>query len=158
MVVFIVIDALRARNLSCHGYPRQTSPNIDNLARQGILCNNAYSCGITTIPSLTSIFSGNYPISHGIVDQTESTILSPRSVERLRESGTIFLPEILKSKTYTVWIEPLQVLQPLQNADDVTLVTDVTDISTVQENKNAKIDIPWGPFLKEQDEPETADS
>ena len=34
-VIIIVIDALRARNLSCYGYPVETSPNIDNLTKQG---------------------------------------------------------------------------------------------------------------------------
>lgn len=36
-IVWIVLDACRAQNLSCYGYNRQTSPNIDNLASSGVL-------------------------------------------------------------------------------------------------------------------------
>ena len=36
-VIFIVMDALRTRNLGCYGYKRNTSPNIDALAKKGVL-------------------------------------------------------------------------------------------------------------------------
>lgn len=35
-VVLITVDALRPDHLGCYGYERDTSPNIDNLARQGV--------------------------------------------------------------------------------------------------------------------------
>lgn len=95
-VVFVIIDALRARNLSCYGYSKPTTPNIDALARQGVLFENAFSCTNVTDSSLTSIFSGKYPINHGIVGhgmRLEDT--------ELRRINTIpFLHEILKSHGY----------------------------------------------------------
>ena len=36
-VLWIVNDASRARNYSCYGYDRKTSPNIDSLAARGVL-------------------------------------------------------------------------------------------------------------------------
>lgn len=92
-IVFIVIDALRARNLGCYGYAKQTSPNIDSLAKEGVLFENAYSCAPYTYPSITSILSGEYPLSHGILGQ-EFKGVGPKP-------GTVFLPEILKSEGYT---------------------------------------------------------
>jgi len=95
-VVFIIIDALRARNLSCYGYPKQTTPNIDALARKGVLFENAFSCTNVTDSSLTSIFSGKYPINHGIVSHGIRL-----QEEQLRKISTIsFLHEILKSHGY----------------------------------------------------------
>ena len=68
-IILIVIDALRAKNLGCYGFKEKISPNIDKLAKNGVLFENAFSCTVVTIPSLTSIFSGMYPISHGIIRQ-----------------------------------------------------------------------------------------
>jgi arylsulfatase A-like enzyme len=98
-IILIVVDALRAKNLSCYGYNKLTSPNIDNLVKNSILFENAYSCATTTYPSLTSIFSGKYPLSHGIIKHNRS--LTSTDIDALNNSGTIFLPEILKHQGYT---------------------------------------------------------
>ena len=95
-VVFIIIDALRARNLSCYGYPKQTTPNIDALARKGVLFEDAFSCTNSTDSSLTSIFSGKYPINHGIVGH--GMRLGEEQLKRI--AGISFLHEILKSHGY----------------------------------------------------------
>ena len=36
-IILIVIDALRARNLGCYGGEAESSPNIDSIAKKGIL-------------------------------------------------------------------------------------------------------------------------
>lgn len=40
-VLLITVDALRADHLSCLGYHRKTTPNIDNLAKSGVLFTQA---------------------------------------------------------------------------------------------------------------------
>lgn len=97
-ILFIVIDALRARNLGCYGYQKETSPNINSLAERAMLFENAYSCATTTHPSLTSIFSGKFPLSHGI--SKHNLELALQDIKKLDETGTVFLPEILKSEGY----------------------------------------------------------
>jgi len=52
-ILFIVVDALRARNLGSYRYSKKNSPNIDNLAAQGALFQNAFSFTNTTDPSVT---------------------------------------------------------------------------------------------------------
>jgi len=65
-IILISLDTLRADHLGIYGYPRDTSPFIDNLARNGILFKNAFSPSSFTIPSHASIFTGKYPSHHSI--------------------------------------------------------------------------------------------
>ncbi|MBA7515597.1 hypothetical protein ES705_07639 [subsurface metagenome] len=89
-IILISIDALRADHLSCYGYHRNTSPNIDRLASQGVLFKNAFSQATWTIPSHTSIFLSQYVWRHK-VDNPD---------KRLGNSFTT-LAEILKDRNYT---------------------------------------------------------
>jgi arylsulfatase A-like enzyme len=67
-VVMIVIDTLRADHLGSYGYSRPTSPNIDALARESCLFENAVSQSSWTGPSIASLFTSMYPSQHGMVD------------------------------------------------------------------------------------------
>jgi len=95
--VFIVIDALRTRNLGCYGYTKPTSPNIDNLARTGVLFERHYSAINTTDPSLTTIFSGKYPVSHGIINHGSQR---KEELATFYASRTVLLPEVLSAQGY----------------------------------------------------------
>ncbi len=64
-VLLFVIDTLRADHLSCYGYFRNTSPNIDQLADEGVLFQDHFAAGVPTGPGFTSIITGMYPINHG---------------------------------------------------------------------------------------------
>ncbi len=65
-VVFVLIDALRADHLSCYGYTRETSPNIDQLAADSTLFENHKSQSGLTVISMTSIFSSRYTLETGL--------------------------------------------------------------------------------------------
>jgi len=65
--VLIAVDMLRADHLSCYGYPRETSPNIDRLAAEGALFQNCMSAFCCTAPSFTSMLTGKLPLNHGVV-------------------------------------------------------------------------------------------
>jgi len=58
---------LRPDHLSCYGYDKKTSPNIDALAKQGVLFTSAFSQAPYTLPSVTSIFTSVYPYSHQVM-------------------------------------------------------------------------------------------
>ena len=98
-IVFIIVDGLRAKNLSCYGYPKLTSPTIDKIAERGVLFENAYACSNHTDPSFTTMFSGKCPISHGIVHHGFD--VTDDEIKELKRTGTIFLPQILKMYGYT---------------------------------------------------------
>jgi membrane-anchored protein YejM (alkaline phosphatase superfamily) len=42
-IIFITIDALRPDHLGCYGYKRDTSPNIDKLAKEGVLFSKCFA-------------------------------------------------------------------------------------------------------------------
>lgn len=64
-VVLIVLDTVRADHLSAYGYHRPTTPNLERLARKGVLFENAISPASWTIPSFGSYFTGLLPHQHG---------------------------------------------------------------------------------------------
>lgn len=57
-VLVIVIDTLRADHLSCYGYPRPTTPNIDVLAQNSVLFENAIAPSSWSLPSHASLVTG----------------------------------------------------------------------------------------------------
>ncbi len=59
-VVLIVVDTLRADHLSTYGYRRPTSPELDKLAKEGVVFENAVSQGSWTVPSMVSMMTGAY--------------------------------------------------------------------------------------------------
>jgi len=65
-VLFITIDALRSDHLSCYGYKRDTSFNIDRLAKEGVLFRKAIAQGGVTRTSVPSILTSMYPKNHGV--------------------------------------------------------------------------------------------
>ena len=67
-ILLISIDTCRADHLSCYGHKPQTTPNIDALAAQGILFENAISPVPQTLPAHSSMFTGTIPPYHGVHD------------------------------------------------------------------------------------------
>ncbi len=65
-VVVVALDILRADELAVLGSTRAPMPNLDALARRGVLFANAYSQAPLTLPSDMSLFTGLYPWRHGV--------------------------------------------------------------------------------------------
>jgi arylsulfatase A-like enzyme len=64
-IVLITMDTTRVDHLSCYGYERETTPNIDKLAEEGHLFTRAVSTSSWTLPAHASLFTGTYPSRHG---------------------------------------------------------------------------------------------
>lgn len=65
-VVLITLDTTRADRLGCYGYAPARTPNIDALARRGVLFSQAASTSPLTQPAHSSIMTGMYPTHHGV--------------------------------------------------------------------------------------------
>ncbi len=63
-VLLISIDTLRADHLGCYGYRRLTSPNLDRLAAQGAVFENAVAPCSYTAPSFASLMTSRWPSWH----------------------------------------------------------------------------------------------
>ena len=66
-ILYVDIDTLRADHLGCHGYLRDTSPNIDRIAAEGLRCERCYVSDSPCLPSRTALFSGRFGIHNGVV-------------------------------------------------------------------------------------------
>jgi tetratricopeptide (TPR) repeat protein len=67
-IILISVDTLRADHLHAYGYRGVATPNIDALARDGVLYKNAWSHCPLTLPSHLSILTGLLPPEHGVRD------------------------------------------------------------------------------------------
>jgi len=98
-VILIGIDTLRADHLSSYGYYRDTSPNIDKFAENGVLFRNTFSASSKTTPSFMSIFTSLYPTDHGVL-----TFINPNDKDiiyaRINDSVKT-MAQILKEQGYT---------------------------------------------------------
>ena len=63
-VLLVLIDTIRADHLSCYGYHRDTTPNLDSLAASGVRYSRMMSGSPWTLPSMTTIFTGLPERSH----------------------------------------------------------------------------------------------
>jgi len=88
-IIIILIDAARADHFSCYGYFRKTTPNIDHIASEGVLYENAISPAGWTLPSHTSLFTGMYVSRHGVHNENQ-----------VFNGDLLTLPELLQKSGY----------------------------------------------------------
>jgi arylsulfatase A-like enzyme len=67
-VVLVSIDTLRRDHVGAYGYAKPTTPRLDALAREGLLCEDAVSTSSWTLPAHLSMLTGVDPAAHGGVD------------------------------------------------------------------------------------------
>lgn len=71
-VVVFLVDTLRADHLKCYDYFRDTSPNVDAFAAEGVLFERACAHSSWTRTSVASLFTSLHPVSHGCQDEPDS--------------------------------------------------------------------------------------
>ena len=66
-IILFTLDTLRADHLHCYGYDSIETPNIDSIALEGALFENAIAHIGSTGPSHTSILTSQYPRTHEVL-------------------------------------------------------------------------------------------
>ncbi|MCK0471721.1 sulfatase [Halalkalibacter sp. APA_J-10(15)] len=66
-VLFLDLDSVSPRHLGCYGYERNTSPNIDKVAKKGVRFTNYYTSDAPCAPSRTALMSGQFGLRNGLV-------------------------------------------------------------------------------------------
>jgi arylsulfatase A-like enzyme/Flp pilus assembly protein TadD len=69
-VVLVSVDTLRADALGCYGRAGAETPWTDRLAREGVRFETARAHNVVTLPSHANLLSGDYPLRHGVRDNT----------------------------------------------------------------------------------------
>ncbi|MBN1765653.1 MAG: sulfatase-like hydrolase/transferase [Sedimentisphaerales bacterium] len=90
-VILISIDTCRSDYLSCYGYARETTPNIDAVAGEGIRFENVFSPVPLTLPAHSSMLTGTIPPYHGVHDNNGYRL----------DQSNVTLAEILKEQGFT---------------------------------------------------------
>jgi arylsulfatase A-like enzyme len=85
------VDTLRADHLSAYGYPRRSSPHLDQLAAGSVVFDRAIAQWPKTGASFASLFTGRYP---------QTTGLTHRAAIEL-PLDFLTLPEFFKSEGFT---------------------------------------------------------
>jgi arylsulfatase A-like enzyme len=86
-VILLILDTVRAANLSAYGYARPTSPALEQLAREGTLFESAISPAPWTGPSHAAMLTGRYPHFSGIWYVTPMADSLPTVAEAFRQGG-----------------------------------------------------------------------
>jgi arylsulfatase A-like enzyme len=63
-VLFVILDAGRARSFGTYGYPRETTPEIDKLAAEGVVFERVYTPAVYTLGAMSSVWTSQYPDRH----------------------------------------------------------------------------------------------
>jgi len=93
-VIIYVVDTLRVDRLGIYGHDRSTSPNIDALADESVIFDQAYAAAPWTLPSLASLLTSTYPCEHQVTEGRRKLNPSLRTLaERLDEIGYFPLGE-----------------------------------------------------------------
>ncbi|HEY7697001.1 MAG TPA: sulfatase, partial [Vicinamibacteria bacterium] len=87
-VILISLDCVRADHLGAYGYERETSPRLDELAKEAVVFENATSISSYTHPTHLAMLTGLPPSINGV------------SRWRKPDSSVAYLPEILSRAGY----------------------------------------------------------
>jgi arylsulfatase A-like enzyme/Flp pilus assembly protein TadD len=90
-IVLISIDTCRADYLGCYGFGRETTPNIDAVAKQSVLFENVISSFPLTLPAHGSMITGTIPPYHGVHDNLDYRLgdSNVTLAELLKEHGFV---------------------------------------------------------------------
>jgi arylsulfatase A-like enzyme len=67
-IIYIDIDTLRPDHLGCYGYHRDTSPNIDRIAEEGLRLTECFVSDAPCLPSRSALHHGRFGIHNGAIN------------------------------------------------------------------------------------------
>ena len=105
-IVFILIDDMGWKDLSCYGSSFYETPNIDRLFKEGIHFTNAYASSPVCSPTRASILTGKYPANVGITNwiggHTKGILIDASYINYLPQTEKS-LAKALKEGGYNTW-------------------------------------------------------
>ena len=86
-IVLVSLDAVGAKHVSAYGYARETTPNLDGVAREGVLFESAYTQQTWTLTSHITMLNGLNPRSHGASEERQASPAATSLTEILWAHG-----------------------------------------------------------------------
>jgi len=109
-IVFLDVDTLRPDHLGCYGYHRNTSPNIDRIAAEGLRFTNYYATDVPCLPSRSALTTGQFGIHNGCFNHgglhADLPPEGPDRSFRRRLENDGFFGTFRRAGYYTVSISP----------------------------------------------------
>jgi arylsulfatase len=103
-VILIALDTLRADHLGVYGYRKPTSPVLDLFSENSMVFENFFAPAIPTQPSFSTVFTGQFSLTHGIVAHGGKKVINPYSP---------WLPEIMADNGFTTCaVDNLAAMKP----------------------------------------------
>ena len=87
-ILVFMTDGQRADTLGCYGNEVLQTPNVDGMAREGLVCSQSFCSHTVCMPTRASVFTGRYPHVTGV--WANGITLDPREVtlsQVLAENG-----------------------------------------------------------------------
>jgi N-sulfoglucosamine sulfohydrolase len=124
--LLLIITDDQGLEMSCMGTPGMATPNLDALARRGLLLRNVYNTYASCSPSRASILTGTYPHTHHITINVPEFFgpMPPSGSQKKGKTGDASapdlavpanittLPEVLKQAGYRTGISHKFHIQP----------------------------------------------
>lgn len=124
-ILVLLIDILRADHLSCYGYERPTTPNIDRFAQDAILFENPISPSTFTKTSVASIFTGLDAHNHGVFYGAVGANKRKAASDVLAERFDTLAESMFEHGVNTVaWVENMQLREFMGFAQGFSLYHD----------------------------------
>jgi arylsulfatase A-like enzyme len=89
-LLVVTLDTTRADHLGAYGFQSISTPNIDWLARDGVLFLQTSAAAPLTMPAHASLYTGRFPFGHGVRDNGDSAL----------DPGETTLAEVLQEQGY----------------------------------------------------------
>ena len=101
-IVIITADNLGFHDTGCYGNQEIKTPNIDQLAEQGVRCTSFYSASPTCTVSRASLLTGRYPQRHGLTHQlrTSQDLSIDENLGVGLRPSELLIPQFLKPQGY----------------------------------------------------------
>ena len=113
-IVLIIADDLGIGDPGCYGATKIPTPNIDQLAREGLRFTDAHATSATCTPSRYSLLTGRYPW------RKPGTGILPGDAGLIVETNHSTLPSMLKQAGYgpafQPWLQPSLKQSPRSSA------------------------------------------
>lgn len=109
-ILYIDIDTLRPDHLGCYGYHRNTSPNLDRLAAEGVRFDNCYVSDAPCLPSRAALYTGRFGYHNGAVNHggMAADLFHEGSDRGFRDQmdRTGWIPQLRAAGLYPVSVSP----------------------------------------------------